>query len=319
VNARGVVDVTGGKLWLGLGYAPTEGDDFLIVNNLGAGPVVGTFTGLSEGALLTTNGLAFRISYTGGDGNDIVLTFTNNSLRHLSAMIRGGNGNNLIDPNECNLLWLTLSNASPAPMMGISATLTPVTPGVAVTYGASGYPSVGAGVAVANNEPFQIATLPGFICGTNVEFLLRVETTTHGSFSFPITLPSGSVARRSLTRRQSQGHSGCGSITSSVSVASFGGPLVKATVDLFISHSYDADLEIFLQAPDGPGGTEQRQRQFRNSYGVSCEATGFKRTDSMMRPRWPSLPAQLPSPTPTNPRHPLAVLRGKSGAEVNGP
>ena len=46
----------------------------VIVKNNSADPVTGTFTTLPENALLTANGVTFRITYHGGGGNDIVLT-----------------------------------------------------------------------------------------------------------------------------------------------------------------------------------------------------------------------------------------------------
>ena len=70
-------DVTlGGNLnvILGVGYTPAFGDSFIIVNNEGADPISGTFAGLPEGGLLAVGGDVFQISYTGGDGNDVVLT-----------------------------------------------------------------------------------------------------------------------------------------------------------------------------------------------------------------------------------------------------
>ncbi|MCI0360105.1 MAG: Ig-like domain-containing protein, partial [Planctomycetaceae bacterium] len=50
------------------------GDTFMIVANDGSDAVVGTFTGLPEGATFVASGGLFRISYVGGTGNDIVLT-----------------------------------------------------------------------------------------------------------------------------------------------------------------------------------------------------------------------------------------------------
>ena len=57
-----------------VGYVPGPGDTFVIVDNGGASPVSGQFTGLPEGATLTADGQTFRISYVGGDGNDVTLT-----------------------------------------------------------------------------------------------------------------------------------------------------------------------------------------------------------------------------------------------------
>lgn len=46
-----------------------------IIDNQGANAVQGTFSGLPEGAVFTAGGRRFAITYAGGDGNDVVLTF----------------------------------------------------------------------------------------------------------------------------------------------------------------------------------------------------------------------------------------------------
>ena len=57
------------------GFVSSFGDSFKIVDNNGtADPVVGTFAGLAEGALIDLGIATIRISYAGGDGNDVVLT-----------------------------------------------------------------------------------------------------------------------------------------------------------------------------------------------------------------------------------------------------
>ena len=55
-------------------YVTSTGQTFTLINNDGADAVVGTFAGLAEGAPLVVDGDNFTISYTGGDGNDVVLT-----------------------------------------------------------------------------------------------------------------------------------------------------------------------------------------------------------------------------------------------------
>lgn len=64
-----------------------KGDTFTIINNRGTSPVAGslagagvTFKDLPEGAEITVSGVTFKISYVGGDGNDIVLTAQNDSV-----------------------------------------------------------------------------------------------------------------------------------------------------------------------------------------------------------------------------------------------
>ena len=86
LNVRGTNDLGGAHLEVRLGFAPQEGDSFRILNNDGTDPVGGTFAGLTNGARFTVNGLPFQISYTGGTGNDVVLTVTNTVLRLASAV-----------------------------------------------------------------------------------------------------------------------------------------------------------------------------------------------------------------------------------------
>jgi len=50
-----------------------SGDNFIVINKTSAGPVQGNFKNLPEGATLMIKGVPFRISYIGGDGNDVVL------------------------------------------------------------------------------------------------------------------------------------------------------------------------------------------------------------------------------------------------------
>jgi hypothetical protein len=77
LNVAGQVNLTGANLRLVGSLVPALGQTFLIVNNQGNQPVVGTFNGLPEGATLANflgSSLNATISYVGGDGNDVVLT-----------------------------------------------------------------------------------------------------------------------------------------------------------------------------------------------------------------------------------------------------
>ena len=55
---------------------PDAGNTCVVIDNQGTNPVSGTFAGLPNGALVTTGGLVGVIRYDGGDGNDVVLDFT---------------------------------------------------------------------------------------------------------------------------------------------------------------------------------------------------------------------------------------------------
>lgn len=73
------VSLDGSNLALSLldGYSIKKGDKFTIVDNQSKTDVSGTFAGLKEGAKIKSGSITFSISYTGGDGNDIVLTALN--------------------------------------------------------------------------------------------------------------------------------------------------------------------------------------------------------------------------------------------------
>ena len=75
-NVAGQIHLTGTTLAVGAAAVGGPGSTFTIVNNDGTDPIVGTFNGLPEGSFINLAGLSnkARISYVGGDGNDVVLT-----------------------------------------------------------------------------------------------------------------------------------------------------------------------------------------------------------------------------------------------------
>ena len=78
--------VTGGQnlnnasLHVNYKYAGSPGDTFVILDNQNASPINGTFAGLPEGTVFTTNGIGFRITYVGGNGNDVALTLLSQAV-----------------------------------------------------------------------------------------------------------------------------------------------------------------------------------------------------------------------------------------------
>lgn len=56
------------------GFKPVIGQKYVIISNDAADPVTGTFSGLAEGATITVGTTSYKISYVGGDGNDVELT-----------------------------------------------------------------------------------------------------------------------------------------------------------------------------------------------------------------------------------------------------
>ncbi len=73
VNVTGSVTL-GGSLLVNAGFNSTVSNQFTIIRNDGIDAVTGTFSNLTEGAIFFASSRQFKISYAGGDGNDVVLT-----------------------------------------------------------------------------------------------------------------------------------------------------------------------------------------------------------------------------------------------------
>src|SRR5207248_2410467 len=75
LNVTGAVSLAGATLQiLSLNSRLSPPASFRIINNDGTDAVVGTFAGLAEGAVITMpTGQLLKITYKGGDGNDVVL------------------------------------------------------------------------------------------------------------------------------------------------------------------------------------------------------------------------------------------------------
>jgi hypothetical protein len=100
-----------------------------------------------------------------------------------------GNGNGVINSNECVNLNVALKNNGCANATGISATLTTSTPGVTVTQDSSSYPNLAIDATGANSTPFQIQTSNSFDCGTEIAFDLTL-TFPNGSKTVTFTVPT---------------------------------------------------------------------------------------------------------------------------------
>ena len=320
LNVRGSVSLGGSTLHVLPNFspvdAPTDGAVFTIINNDGAEAISGTFAGLANGAVFTAGGLQFRINYFDIFVNDVFLTLTNVSLGLVSSAISSGNGDGIIQPNECNLLNIVITNTSGVLVTNISATLISGTPGVTVVQAVSAYPNLSANGRGTNSTPFQLSVAPTFVCGANIDLTLVVATGNQGTFGIPLVLNSGvpgfaSAFSNSGIRLIPDG----GSTNSSVTVSGISAPIAKVVVSFNINHGSDSDLDIFLQGPDGTivelstdnGGAG-------NNYGNSCaqrttfdDAAGAAITSGA-----------APFFGTFRPEGKLSDFRGKSGADVNG-
>ncbi len=250
----GTVNLGGARLQPVLNFIPTLGQPLVIIDNDGTEDVIDQFDGLDEGDTIRLNQIPFVISYEGGDGNDVTLTATNTSISFISTRVEAGNGNGVIDPNECNHLFVALMNETGGPLGVSRGVLDSATPGVVVTQQRSDYANFAALGIRTNGGPFQIRTAPDFECGRLIEFLLTITVTSGGggTFTIPFTVPSGGAgtpvvfnnAVNTLLVDQGQ-------LVSALNVSG-AAPLVgKVAVSLHITHPSAGDLVLRLQSPSG--------------------------------------------------------------------
>ena len=77
MKVKGTVRLNKATLALtGGAAAGTAGRLIWLIQNDGTDAVVGTFAGYAEGAAVTVGKLKGKISYKGGDGNDVVIKLT---------------------------------------------------------------------------------------------------------------------------------------------------------------------------------------------------------------------------------------------------
>lgn len=69
----GTVAINGAALDLSVAQKPGDLDGFTLIDNDDTDAITGTFSGLPEGRVFSADGTYFKISYQGGDGNDVTL------------------------------------------------------------------------------------------------------------------------------------------------------------------------------------------------------------------------------------------------------
>ncbi len=110
INVSGSVNLSGSTLNLLKAGTFTIGQSFTLINNNGADAVIGTFDGLAEGAnvlKIFPGDIAGFISYTGGSGNDVVVTIRE-SIEPTSEIVVADTS---LTAGETSLVTITFSEA----------------------------------------------------------------------------------------------------------------------------------------------------------------------------------------------------------------
>lgn len=109
----GTVDVSNGTLTVSRynSYKPKAGETYTIISNDGSDTVTGTFNDLAEGTTFKVDGYVMKISYKGGDGNDVTLTVVS-----VPSTPNTGYGKVLVSPVGA----LAVSTIAAASLFGLS-------------------------------------------------------------------------------------------------------------------------------------------------------------------------------------------------------
>jgi hypothetical protein len=160
----------GGDLVLRMAITPPFGQVFRLIDNDGADPVVGTFTGLPEGAGISAGGHRFVISYIGGDGNDVTLTAVTNTW---SGAVNGlwsepGNWTSGVVPGPGHELRFPAGAANKANTNDLNGLAL-----YSIFFGEGGYTLSGNGITLAGNITADVS-----VFGTNT-IAMPVDTQNH--------------------------------------------------------------------------------------------------------------------------------------------
>ncbi|MDB6125894.1 MAG: hypothetical protein JWQ71_4887, partial [Pedosphaera sp.] len=237
----------------------------------------------------------------------------------VTNIITGGNGNGIIDYNECNNLDLILTNIGSADATSVHVILTSTTPGVTIAQRAALYSDIAIGGSGTNLTSFRISTSPTFICGTSIDFLLIIKssqvTTTNffkisgSNVGLPVRFDNQEVI--AIPDANPIG------TNSSIVVSNISSAILKLTVSLHITHPFVPDLALQLIGPDGTRINLSRNHGSGPDYGIDCASDTSRTVFSDDASNSIAL-AFAPFTGTFKPEESLSAFAGKSGSGVNG-
>ncbi len=237
-------------------FAPSTGASYVLISNTGASPVSGTFTGLGEGATFTFDFVDYRISYAGGDGNDVVITALA-THPHLEVTVS--------DP----------SGATHQAGSGATVSLAIVNNGATVI--PAGAANIYLSPAAAFNSQADyligVANVPG------------VGLNQSATFTPDVTVPAIAPAGNYFLTAVLDSGNGDQAVTSSDRVFSVG---AAAFVDFSLDDLFPTSPLVVGQSRDGNGRRFQRRKLGRVGGCEYLFQPGQRRRKSRRHPRRPS-------------------------------
>jgi autotransporter-associated beta strand protein len=249
VVSSGPVSLGNATLSVSLGYTPTIGDHYTIINTTGPEAVTGNFNGLAEGDFLTVGGRAFSITYAGGDGNDVVLTRAH--VPTTFSISAGNDQSASLATAFATALKVRLLDEDSDPLAGASVTFTAPGSGASGTFASS--PTV-------TTDADGYATAPAFTANTTLG-------------SYHVTASSAKVADLSFSLTNAPGPASSLTIEAGNDQSAQVGSAFATRLKVLVKDAYDnavPSASVTFTAPgSGAGGT------FSGSSTVTSDGSGF--------------------------------------------
>lgn len=195
-------------------------------------------------------------------------------LAVVTNFISGGNGNGVIDFDECNNLTVVLTNEGDAEATGILGVLSSTTPGVIVAQSTSTFPDLPPGQSAASSTTFTISTVPDFVCGTPVDLTLVVKSVQTIQTNF-IVLPSGVLGSPDTFSNTAPVIIPLTNTVYSPILVSGLESVGQLTVSVDVAALFDSGLTLQLISPNGTAVTlAQNEGGLGANFGSSCVPAG---------------------------------------------
>jgi subtilisin-like proprotein convertase family protein len=224
----------------------------------------------------------------------------------------GGNGNGLIEPNECVGLAIQLFNGDPVPATGISATIASFTPGVSVVTATAPYPDIPAMSVAYNVTSFRISTSPSF-SDTSIELAVSITVDQGNPPPRSLLVPAGRLFQSSGTAAIPDNNPAGAFLP--VDVSGLAGALTKLVVTIHVVHPLGHQLDLSLVSPVGTTIDLSSDNGLGANFGNDC-LNVMTFDDAALTPVTLGM---SPFPGPGyRPEQPLATFQGVAGAALNG-
>ncbi len=188
-------------------------------------------------------------------------------LEVVTNVLTGGNGNGVIDFNECNNLTFLITNAGVATATHVQGFLYSTTLDAIVGQSTVNFPDLPPHTAARSTTPFTLSTETAFVCGTPIDLVLLLKS-DEAIQTNDIELASGIVGVPNVFgSSNSYSLTGQGTIQDTVYVTNLASA-AKITASVDISCLYDEGLELILTSPNGTAVT-------LTTYPVGGEGANF--------------------------------------------